>query len=80
MGSLLPDVFLAPGFVAHYGAIVTRSPLTEALHMLLHHSTGKKRYHGVAPMRDKQIKAIGLFHQMDAVIDSNKVQHSHRQR
>jgi hypothetical protein len=38
MGSILPDVFLALGFVAHYGAIVTRSPRVEALHTLLHHS------------------------------------------
>jgi len=38
LGSILPDVFLALGFVAHYGAIVTQSPLVEALHRLLHHS------------------------------------------
>ncbi len=38
MGSIVPDVFLALGFVAHYGAIVTQSPLVEALHHLLHHS------------------------------------------
>ena len=38
MGSILPDVFLALGFVAYYGAIVTQSPLVEALHALLHHS------------------------------------------
>lgn len=38
MGGILPDVFLALGFVAHYGAIVTQSPLVEALHRLLHHS------------------------------------------
>jgi hypothetical protein len=38
MGSILPDVFLALGFVAHYGAIVTQSPLVEAPHNLLHHS------------------------------------------
>jgi len=38
MGSILPDVFLALGFVAHYGAIVIQSPLVEALHTLLHHS------------------------------------------
>ena len=38
MGSILPDVFLALGFVAHYGAIVMQSPLVEALHTLLHHS------------------------------------------
>jgi hypothetical protein len=37
MGSILPDVFLALGFVAHYGAIVIQSPLVEALHTLLHH-------------------------------------------
>jgi len=39
MGGILPDVFLALGFVAHYGAIVTQSPRVEALHALLHHST-----------------------------------------
>jgi hypothetical protein len=38
MGGILPDVFLALGFVAHYGAIVTQSPRVEALHRLLHHS------------------------------------------
>jgi hypothetical protein len=39
MGSILPDVFLALGFVAHYyGAIVIQTPLVEALHTLLHHS------------------------------------------
>ena len=39
LGGILPDVFLALGFVAHYGAIVTQSSLVEALHTLLHHST-----------------------------------------
>ena len=39
IGSILPDVFLALGFVAHYGAIVTQSPLVAELHTLLHHST-----------------------------------------
>jgi membrane-bound metal-dependent hydrolase YbcI (DUF457 family) len=39
IGGILPDVFLALGFVAHYGAIVTQSPRVEALHTLLHHST-----------------------------------------
>src|SRR5256712_7253569 len=39
MGSILPDVFLALGFVAHYGALVTQSPFVEALHTLLHYST-----------------------------------------
>ena len=39
MGSILPDVFLALGFVAHYGAIVTQSPLVADIHTLLHHST-----------------------------------------
>jgi hypothetical protein len=38
MGSILPDMFLALGFAAHYGAIVMQSPLVEALHTLLHHS------------------------------------------
>src|SRR5918912_1597402 len=38
MGGILPDVFLALDFVAHYGAIVTQSPLVEAFHKLLHHS------------------------------------------
>ena len=38
LGGIVPDVFLALGFVAHYGAIVTQSPLVEALHRLLHHS------------------------------------------
>ena len=39
IGGILPDVFLALSFVAHYGAIVTQSPRVEALHILLHHST-----------------------------------------
>src|SRR5215510_806882 len=38
IGGIVPDVFLALGFVAHYGAIVTQSPLVEALHRLFHHS------------------------------------------
>jgi uncharacterized membrane protein len=38
LGGILPDVFLALGFVAHYGAIMTQFPLVEALHTLLHHS------------------------------------------
>src|SRR5436309_3451783 len=38
IGSILPDVFLALGLVAHYGASVTQSLLVEALHALLHHS------------------------------------------
>jgi hypothetical protein len=39
VGGILPDVFLALGFGAHYGAIVTQSPHVEALHAFLHHST-----------------------------------------
>jgi hypothetical protein len=39
IGGIVPDVFLALGFVAHYGAIVTQSPRVETLHRLLHHST-----------------------------------------
>ena len=39
MGSILPDVFLALGFVAHYLEHVTQSPLVAELHTLLHHST-----------------------------------------
>ena len=39
IGGILLDVFLALGFVAHYGAIVTQSPLVAELHTLLHHST-----------------------------------------
>jgi hypothetical protein len=35
---------------------------------------GERRYHGVAQVRDKRIEAIWLFHQVDAVIDSNEVQ------
>src|SRR5438874_8147097 len=38
VGGILPDVFLALGVVAHYGAIVTQAPLVEALHRLFHHS------------------------------------------
>ena len=39
LGGILPDVFVALGFIAHYGAIVTQSARVEALHVLLHHST-----------------------------------------
>ena len=38
MGSILPDVFLALGFVAHYVEHVTQSPLVAEIHTLLHHS------------------------------------------
>jgi hypothetical protein len=38
MGGILPDVFLALGFVAHYLEHVTQSALAAALHTLLHHS------------------------------------------
>jgi hypothetical protein len=34
LGSIVPDVFLVLGFVAHYGASVTQFPLVEALHNL----------------------------------------------
>jgi len=39
MGSILPDVFLALGFVPHYLEHVTQSPLVADIHTLLHHST-----------------------------------------
>ena len=39
IGSLLPDVFLALGFVPHYLEHVTQSPLVADIHTLLHHST-----------------------------------------
>jgi len=38
LGSILPDVFLALGFVAHYLEQVTPSPLMAEIHTLLHHS------------------------------------------
>jgi hypothetical protein len=38
MGSILPDVFLALGFVPHYLEHVTHSPLVADIHTLLHHS------------------------------------------
>ena len=38
IGSLLPDVFLALGFVPHYLEYVTQSPLVADIHTLLHHS------------------------------------------
>ena len=38
MGSILPDVFLALGFVPHYLEHVTQSPLVAEIHSLLHHS------------------------------------------
>ena len=39
IGSILPDVFLAFGFVPHYVEHVTQSPLVADIHTLLHHST-----------------------------------------
>jgi hypothetical protein len=38
IGGMLPDVFLALGFVAHYLEYVTQSAIAAALHRLLHHS------------------------------------------
>jgi hypothetical protein len=39
MGGILPDVFLALGFVPHYLEHVTQSLLVADIHTLLHHST-----------------------------------------
>jgi len=39
IGGILPDVFLALGFVPHYLEHVTQSPLVADIHTLLHHST-----------------------------------------
>src|SRR5215510_14522094 len=39
MGGIVPDVFLALGFVAHALDNVTHSAMAAALHALLHHST-----------------------------------------
>jgi hypothetical protein len=38
IGSILPDVFLALGFVPHYLAYMIQSSLVVDLHTLLHHS------------------------------------------
>src|SRR5262245_52439128 len=38
IGGILPDVFLALGFVPHYLEHVTQSTFLESLHTLLHHS------------------------------------------
>ena len=38
LGSILPDVFLALGFVAHSLENLTHSAMAAALHALLHHS------------------------------------------
>lgn len=38
MGSIVPDVFLALGFVAHSLESLTHSAMAAALHALLHHS------------------------------------------
>jgi hypothetical protein len=38
LGGILPDVFLALGFVPHYLEQVTPSPLVAEIHALLHHS------------------------------------------
>ena len=39
MGSIVPDVFLALGFVPHYLEHVTQFPLVADIQRLLHHST-----------------------------------------
>ena len=39
LGGILPDVFLALGFVAHYLENLTHSAMAAELHALLHHST-----------------------------------------
>jgi len=39
VGGILPDVFLALGFVPHYLEHVTQSPVVAEIHTLLHHST-----------------------------------------
>ena len=39
MGGILPDVFLALGFVAHSLEHLTHAAMAAALHTLLHHST-----------------------------------------
>src|SRR5215831_6432850 len=39
LGGILPDVFLALGFVAHYLENVTHSAMAAEFHALLHHST-----------------------------------------
>ena len=39
IGGIVPDVFLALGFVPHYLEHVTQSPLVADIHTLLHHST-----------------------------------------
>lgn len=38
IGGILPDVFLALGFIPHYLEGMTRSSMVAALHNLLHHS------------------------------------------
>jgi hypothetical protein len=38
LGGILPDVFSALGFVAHYLENLTHSTMAAALHILLHHS------------------------------------------
>jgi hypothetical protein len=51
---------------------VVESPLTLETDAAV--EVGEMRYHGVAQVREKRIEAIWLFHQVDAVIDSNVVQ------
>jgi uncharacterized membrane protein len=63
IGGILPDVLLALGFVAHYGAIVTQSPLVEALHNLLHHSG----LHTVTVAMHSFV-IVGLFLALSAVL------------
>src|SRR5215471_8932343 len=42
MGGILPDVFLALGFVPHYLEHVTQSPLVAEIHTLLHRGVDRK--------------------------------------
>ena len=42
LGGILPDVFLALGFVPHYLECVTQSPLVVDIHTLLHNLGGSR--------------------------------------
>jgi hypothetical protein len=63
MGSILPDVFLALGFVPHYLEHVTQSPLVAEIHTLLHHST----LHTVTVAMHSFV-IVGLFLALSAVL------------
>jgi len=55
IGSLLPDVFLALGFVPHYLEYVTQSPLVADIHTLLGLDHGAGHLASMSPQKNQRI-------------------------